>query len=364
MKKLWLKEKIGQKLMIGFDGLFPGKEVRDLIQERAVGGVVLFKRNIETPEQTAEMCNQLQDLSPQVPLFIAIDQEGGRISRVPPPFTQFPSMQTLGQIGSEDLAFSVGEVIGRELKSIGVNINFAPVLDVDTNPDNPIIGGRSFSADPETVTAMACQFIGGLHQSGVIATGKHFPGHGDTSIDSHEDLPEVAHPRKRLKRVEFPPFLAAIREGLSAMMTAHILLPKLDPRWPATLSRTIIQGILREQLNFSGVVFTDDLDMKAIHEKYDFEEVVVKSVVAGVDVLLICHDSHKPLMALEIMEELASYDPIFKKHIEKSADRILSLKEQFCLSRQHVDLEQVSSVIGCREHQSLAERISSSKNIA
>lgn len=250
--------------MIGFEETEVTPDLRAWMQEYQPGGVILFSRNLVNAEQIAKLTNELQTLAVDIPLLIAIDQEGGRVSRLPSDFTIFPPAATVAQSGSTELAYQAAAVTAKELRSVGINMNMAPVLDIHTNPDNPIIGNRAFGTEPEQVCRMGAATIAGLHDHRVLACGKHFPGHGGTSTDSHLELPTVHATHQRLEDIELQPFRYAIDHGLQAMMTAHVHYPALDPTYPATLSSAILSGLLRQDFGFSGVILSDDLEMRAI----------------------------------------------------------------------------------------------------
>jgi beta-N-acetylhexosaminidase len=229
--------------------------------------------------------------------------------------------------GSEELVESNDRRIGMELQRLGINLNLAPVLDVNTNPQNPVIGDRAFGADPDLVSRLGVAAIKGFQKGGIIPVGKHFPGHGDTSVDSHKGLPVVDHDLDRIRRVELRPFSAAIKSGLNVIMTAHVLYPRIDPDYPATLSKRVLKGILREDMGFDGVIITDDLNMKAITENYDFRDVVVLAVNAGVDILLICHDRESGVRGYkELMDEVEKGN-ISVERVNESVRRIVRLKK-------------------------------------
>ncbi|MBI1819012.1 MAG: beta-N-acetylhexosaminidase, partial [Nitrospirae bacterium] len=247
-----IKERIGQLLMVGFDGTAPSREVTEMITKYKVGGVILFKRNIQSLPQLVKLTRDLQKLSPQTPLFMGIDQEGGRVSRLSKEFTIFPAMAAVGKHDSASLGYSVGEVTARELKAVGINVNFAPVLDIHSNPKNPVIGDRAFGETPAIVSKLGLALMMGQEDNGVMACAKHFPGHGDTSTDSHKVLPRVKHTLERLLDFELRPFQHAIANRLDALMTAHVLYSKIDPENPASLSKKIITSILREGMNYDG----------------------------------------------------------------------------------------------------------------
>jgi len=286
-----IEQKIGQMLLLGWT---TGPQSHALVDELAVGGIILMDRNIGTPAATAAQIAALQDRARAKglpPLFVAVDQEGGRVQRLRPPhYTRRPAQREIGSAGSVDGARAAARSLGEELRSLGFNWNFAPVLDVDSNPKNPIIGDRSYSSDPETVAAFGAAAVRGFQEdAGILACGKHFPGHGDTDTDSHLALPTIPRSRAALDATELVPFRAAIGAGLAAIMTAHILFPALDPVLPATLSSTILTGLLRGELGFNGLLITDCLEMKGVAARWGEPEAAVLAVEAGADILLCCH---------------------------------------------------------------------------
>ena len=283
-----MRREIGQLLIGSLPGTTITPEMRSLAREFQLGGVTLFKRNIEAPEQLAELCHDLQTLSSELPLWVAVDQEGGRVARLRAPFTEWPPMAALGRSGDGRLAYRFAAALAAELRAVGITLDYAPVLDIHTNPKNPIIGDRALGEDAETVARLGAAVIRGLQENGIAACGKHFPGHGDTSVDSHLALPLVEHPPDRIRRVECVPFREAIRNDVAFMMTAHILVPALDEQKPATLSSTIVQGMLRNELGFQGVILSDDLEMKAIADTYTVPDAAVQAIAAGCDAVLVC----------------------------------------------------------------------------
>src|SRR5215813_10163892 len=259
-----LRRQIGQLLIAGFDGHQLPTELRALAGEFGLGGVILFTRNVAEPEQVAEVAFEASRLVPDMPLWVSIDQEGGRVARLKAPFTEWPPMATLGRSGDPALAERFARALAAELKAVGVTLDYAPVLDVHTNPKNPVIGDRALAANAKDVARLGAAIVRALQGEGIAACGKHFPGHGDTSTDSHVELPIVEHPPERLREVEFAPFRAAIEAGVATIMTAHVLVPALDEERPASLSRTIVHDLLREELRYNGVIVSDDLEMKAL----------------------------------------------------------------------------------------------------
>ncbi len=319
---------VGSLLMVGFEGTVPSPEITYLVSQKGVSGVILFTRNIVDPAQTRALCHALQALSPQRPLFIAIDQEGGRVARLPPPFPQFPAARTFGERGGG--AGDSATVMARELLAVGINMNMAPVLDVDTNPNNPVIGDRSFGTDPKDVARLGCEVISAFLREGLIPCGKHFPGHGDTDGDSHLALPVVLHDLSRLRSVECVPFTAAIGASVPCLMTAHVLYPTLDDQWPASLSEKIITGLLRHTLQFEGIVISDDLEMKGV--SLPPAEAAVRAVMAGSDLLLICRSFEHQTAALEALTDAVQRGEISERRLAESCHRLDHLRKR--LSRE------------------------------
>jgi beta-N-acetylhexosaminidase len=277
LDSLTLQEKIGQMVIVGIEGEQISDSERQLIEENHVGGIILFKRNIQNANQMLSLINELKktNSSNKIPLFLSIDEEGGKVTRMPDEINKLPVSAKVGESSSPNLAFQIGEVLGQELNSFGLNMNFAPVLDINSNPNNPVIGERAFGTAPELVSKLGTQTMKGIQSQNVISVVKHFPGHGDTSVDSHVGLPSVDHDLDRLKSFELKPFASAIQNGADAVMIAHISLPKIDANHPASLSQTVITDILRNELQFDGVVLTDDMTMGAIVNNYDLGEAAV-----------------------------------------------------------------------------------------
>jgi beta-N-acetylhexosaminidase len=327
--ELTSREKIGQLFMVGFMGTSVTPELASFIKEYKPGGVILFSRNLESAGQIVELTNDLQRCSPKSPLLISIDQEGGRVSRLPKGFTIFPPCELLGRCNSSELAYAAASTIAKELRAVGVNMNMAPVLDVNSNPDNPVIGDRAFGSTPDVVSEMALVTAAGLQDNKVVACGKHFPGHGDTNADSHKELPVVEASRERLEAVEFPPFRRAVTAGIATMMTAHVLYKALDDQLPATLSSAIITNLLREDLRYDGVVLTDDLEMHAIVDHYGVGDAAVRAFLAGCDVLLICRDREREVSAFEAIEQAVASGTISMERLGQSVARIQRVKQRF-----------------------------------
>lgn len=328
--------KLGHFFVIGFDGTHTTPALRSFIKEEGIGGVILFKRNIVSKSQLRRLVGRLQEEAEDLPLFISIDQEGGRVQRLPESFGKFPSMADVARevIAKDDpvLAYSAAEKIADVLRSLGFNLDFAPVLDVATNPFNPIIGDRSFGKEAEFVAELGVQFIQGLIDNGVCACGKHFPGHGDTDADSHLELPILNHTKKRFEACEWKPFRRAIEEGIPALMTSHLLVPCLDSKNPVTVSKIVTNNILRNELGFNGVIFTDDLTMAGIEKVMPTSEAAVKSFKAGADIILICEDMDKQMSAVDALKRTVDSGEISQKRLDDSYQRIINLKNRFCTS--------------------------------
>jgi len=342
-------------MMVGFSGLSLSHETRKLINEISVGGVILFARNSDTPQQIERLCADLQSICEGAgapPMFIAIDQEGGRVTRLHEPFTHFPPMRKLGEKGSTELALRFARAAARELRAVGINVNFAPVLDVDSNPKNPIIGDRALGDTPGVVSRMSVPIVEGFHLEGVLAVGKHFPGHGDTQEDSHLTLPVVNKTMEELEKCELPPFRHAIQNGLQAMMTAHVLYPELDANNPATLSTCVITDILRNDMGFDGIIFSDDFEMKAL-DQATLGEAAVNAVKAGVDILITCHSPEKQQTIYDALLAAVSSGEIMPERIEESYKRIMRVKKDILSG----DNKQDNSWIGHRDHAKLVEEI-------
>jgi beta-N-acetylhexosaminidase len=359
--------RVGQRFMVGFDGLEASPEVRRLIRDFGVGAIILFARNVDGPEQVAELVRELQsvarDAGHDLPLMIAVDQEGGRVQRLRGPWTVWPPMRALGRLGSEEHARRVGQALAAELAACGIRWDFAPVVDVDTNPQNPVIGDRAFGSDPEVVGRLGAALVRGLEDNGVAACAKHFPGHGDTHVDSHLDLPTVDHSLARLEQVELRPFRMAVEAGVAAVMTAHLMVREIDDALPATLSGRVI-GLLRDGLKFGGVVVADDLEMKAIAERWPPGPAAVLSIKAGCDVLPVCNDHAAQVEALEAAIRAAESDDVSFASMDDSLRRIKRLKERFLVPYQDPVPRLAREAAGASERLMLAQEIVERSGIA
>ncbi len=346
---------VGQLMMVGVEGTKVTSEHKLFFKETGIGGIILFGRNYRTPQQLRDFIKGMQDAS-ETPLIVAVDQEGGRVARLTEPFTKLPPMAALGRAGERgiELAREIGALLGRELAAAGINLDFAPVLDVATNPFNPVIGDRAMAGNAAEVAAFGSEFINGMQSEGVAACGKHFPGHGDTDVDSHLGLPLLPHTRRRFEECEFIPFRAAAQAGVATMMTAHMLVPNLDADAPASISRRITTGMLRRELGFNGLVFTDDLIMQGIANCCTMQEAAWRSVDAGADVVLVCHNREKQREALEGLRRAVGEGRIGMSFMSDALARIAAFKERFVM---HEGEPPPLGVIGCKAHQKLAEEL-------
>ena len=326
-EQLDLKEKIGQLFMCGFNGFEPTNEIVGLIKEYGIGGIIYFRRNLRDSAQVEERSAKLQEASAD-PLFIAIDQEGGMVVRLEDGVTVMPGAMAQGAAGNVDLTYEAARWSGAELRKIGINMNFAPCLDVNNNPQNPVIGVRSYGEDPKRVAELGLAAIHGYGDGGISAVAKHFPGHGDTAVDSHHALPVVPHAIDRLNEVELIPFRQAIEQRVDAIMTAHVVFPAFEPgNIPATLSERILTGLLRKQLGFEGVIVTDCLEMNAISETIGVARGAVDAIKAGADLILVSHRADRQRAALEAVMEAVMTGEISESRIEEAARRNWELKQ-------------------------------------
>lgn len=354
-------DKIGQLLIIGLRDKVLTQDEAEFIVANNIGGVILFARNIESPQQVNELCRSIQNLRhktrDKLPLFIGVDNEGGRVTRLKAPFTVWPPAARLGKIDSTSLAFKFGMGMAAELKSVGINLNFAPAVDVLTNPKNTVIGDRAVSGDPEQVAKIASALVRGYIKGAVIPCAKHFPGHGNTLLDSHEALPVEESDIQRLREVELVPFKKVFRARLDMVMTSHIKFPKIDPENPASLSPKFIQEILRGELRFRNLVISDDLDMKALTNTYSTEEIPVKALQAGTDILLYCNIFEHPQIALEAVNKAVKDHKIPMKQIDESYNRVVTLKKDMLTKPDPEAYAKVAKYIGNAENQRLASAI-------
>ncbi|MFT9493435.1 glycoside hydrolase family 3 protein [Anaerosolibacter sp.] len=356
-----LEEKIGQMLIVGFEEALPTPQTQQLIQENKIGGFILFQRNYKDFDGAVQLTNQLKSWNKEnsLPLFISVDEEGGTVSRIPNEGTKFPDARLLGQINDPSLTYRMGQVIGRELKSMGVNLNFAPVLDIVSSKENKLLIRRSFGNTPEAVTAHGLQFINGQQESEVIAVPKHFPGHGDTIVDSHGGLPKIMIEKDMLHQRELIPFLETFKEGIDALMVGHLAFPLIDPSGlPATKSAVMMKDLLRTELGYEGLIITDDVEMSAyMGQKDDLEASILLSIRGGVDVFVVGHTYDIQIKILDSIRKAVLDGRISEERINESVLRIIRTKNKYNLSDEILDVEQARQDFGIQEHKEVLDAI-------
>lgn len=329
INSMTLDEKIGQMIITGFNGSEYNDDMDRLINEYKVGGVILFARNIEDSNQMIDLTRALQENNNNIPLFISIDEEGGRVSRLPDDVEKFPSAFTIGLINNQQTAYENGKEIGYTLKRLGINLDYAPVLDIYSNENNTVIGDRAFSKEESIVSTMGIATMEGIEDADIIPVVKHFPGHGDTEVDSHYGLPIVYKTLEELRNFEFIPFVKAIESGCDVIMVSHIILNEVDSSNPASLSKIVISDLLRKDLEFDKVVITDDMSMGAITSIMSIEEACIKSIKAGCDILLLGNAYEEIEQVINSIKLKLYNGEISEEHINKSVKRILELKKKY-----------------------------------
>ncbi|WP_051318539.1 glycoside hydrolase family 3 N-terminal domain-containing protein [Cohnella thermotolerans] len=333
MRELSLREKIGQLIATGFPAARPTDEWRSLVADYGIGNVILFSHNVESAVQVKELCGELRRTIEAItgcPPLIAIDQEGGRVTRLPADATNVPGAAAIASTGRPEHAYAAGRLTARELRALGINFNLAPVLDINNNKLNPVINVRSYGDTAETVERYGLLMLQGLRDEGVLAAVKHFPGHGDTSVDSHLGLPVVGKTAEQLAGLELKPFAAAIAAGAECVMTAHILFPELEPeRVPATMSRAVVTGLLKGRLGFEGLVVSDCLEMDAIRRFYGTAEGAVGALKAGVHLLFISHTPQLVREAAERIERAVLEGDLSLSVVDEAVDKVLYYKSKY-----------------------------------
>lgn len=345
LSSMSLEEKIGQLLIVGIeDENFSEREMYQL-NTNNVGGFIFFSRNIKEEEQIRTLLNQLKaENNSDIPLFLAIDEEGGMVSRLSTLYGDLPEAKALGALENKEISYAYGENLGKRLKELGLNLNFAPVLDINSNPSNPVIGNRAFGTTAEVVQNNGMAVMKGIESQDVIPAVKHFPGHGDTNVDSHLNLPIVNKTKEELMDLELSPFITAIDEGVDVIMIAHILFPALDAETPSTLSPYVMQDLLRDTLGYENIIISDDMTMGAITQNYSIELASIEFLKNGGDILLICHGKENPSLVIEAIKESVANKELSMDDIDEKVYRILSLKEKYHLEDEEVmatDLESI-----------------------
>ncbi|MCX7977742.1 MAG: beta-N-acetylhexosaminidase [Bdellovibrionaceae bacterium] len=354
-----MKSKLGQLMIIGISGSALTEEEKSFIVSNDIGGVVLFGRNLIEPRQVWELCESLRSLNPQLsaPLFIGIDMEGGRVHRLKPPFTQWPPLKRLGDIDNPTVSFHFAYGMALELRAIGINLDFAPCVDIFNNPANTVIGDRSIGNNPSLVERHASSLVRGYIKGGIVCCAKHFPGHGHTLADSHYELPIEDLDLKRLHSVELVPFKKVIRSKTDLIMTSHILFRRIDPQYPVTLSSRFLQDLLRKELRFKGLIVSDDLDMKALVANFDRNQIPLLALQAGVDILLYCNEPEMPLQALNSIHATYMDDREFRSQIDEKIHRIIKFKSDRLQGAFPLPYEEALKIIGCQEHRLFAHDV-------
>ena len=345
LENMSLAEKAGQVVICGLKGYEIDSDVTTLIQDSKVGGVILFAKNIKDSTQLATITNSIKNLSnPKIPPIIAIDEEGGMVTRMPSDIESMPSAYSIAQTGNTDLCYQSGEIIGKQLNALGLSTGFSPVLDIWSNPDNMIISSRAYGTTPEDVSTYATQAMLGLKSQEVIPVGKHFPGHGDTLDDSHYSLPVITKTKSELESYEFIPFKTAIDNGIPAIMVGHLLCTDIDSTYPASLSKTMVTGILKTELGFNGVVFTDDLTMDAIDNQYSVEDAGVMALNAGCDMLLVCHGYDNATNTINNIISAVENGTLSESRLNDAVYRILKLKSEYGITCNNVGTPDASAL--------------------
>ena len=346
LDNMTLDEKIGQMITIGIDGYSVDDTAKQLITDKKVGGVILFKNNINDSNQLLQLINDIKGINStnKIPIFISVDQEGGRVNRLPSEIKSLPSNEIIGNKNDNKLAYDIGKNIGYALGSFGFNMDFAPVLDVNSNPNNTVIGDRSFSNDKDKVASLGASEINGFKDSNIISVAKHFPGHGDTATDSHYALPIINKTLDELKSVEFVPFKKSIEEKVPAIMVSHILMPQIDANNPASMSKTIITDILRKDLKFDGLIVTDDMTMGAVTNELDITTACINSINAGADLLLVCHGYDNEINVINAIKDAVNNGIISIDTINSSVYKILSLKENYKITDEKIEKVDINTI--------------------
>lgn len=356
MENWTVRQKIGQRLIVGFDGPELSPEFIELVREYKAGNVILFKHNIQSAPQLKKLCGEIQELVQQqtgIPAFITIDQEGGMVTRLSQDASHIPGAMAIASTGCVENAYVAGHITGLELRAMGVNFDLAPNMDINSNANNPVIGVRSYGDTPDTVSRYGLEMFRGLADAGVASAAKHFPGHGDTSVDSHVSLPVVDKSLAELEENELRPFAAAIAAGIPAVMSSHILFPQLEPeKKPATMSRKIITELLKEHMGFRGLVISDCMEMNAIQRFYGTVNGIIGAMKAGVDMVFVSHTPSLAAQAVAVIEKELESGRMDTAEMDASVERILDYKKRY-VPMDPFPLE----VVGCTAHKQAVQEM-------
>lgn len=358
-----MREIIGQQMIIGLSGEELTQNEAQFIVENNIGGVILFDRNLKSVEQIHKLITDIQQLRyklpEKAPLFVSVDMEGGRVHRLKEPFTKWPAVKNLGDMGSSNVTFQFTQLMGRELKAIGFNLDYAPCVDVLMNPENEVIGDRALSSDPEQVALLSSAMVRGYIKSDVLTCAKHFPGHGYTKVDSHFDLPVDERTIADLeKHGDLEPFKKVIKARVDMIMTAHIKYPNIDPQFPVTLSALFIKQFLREALRYRGIIITDDLDMKALTKNFPIEEIPVMALQAGATMLLYCNEPASPVKAVKNIAKAVSEGQLDEATLRENYDLVAKTKvKKFKNPIEPFSMDKAKAIIGRKEHQEFAKAV-------
>ncbi|KRF18705.1 beta-N-acetylhexosaminidase [Paenibacillus sp. Soil787] len=352
-----LEEKLGQMIIAGIDEYSMNVQARELIEVYHVGGIILYKPNVKNTTQLVSLVNELKQTNAvnKLPLWLGVDEEGGRVTRLPDEITKTPTSRDIGKTGRPALAYHIGQLLGKELNAYGLNMDFAPDLDVNSNPNNPVIGDRSFGSNASIVSSFGVQMMNGLQDQQVVPVVKHFPGHGDTSVDSHVGLPIVQNDLARLRKLELVPFAEAFKHQADAVMVAHILLPKVDAQNPASMSKKMMTDLLRKEMGFEGLIMTDDMTMGAIIKNYDLGEAAVKSVLAGANIVMVGHEYEKVVTVIDALRKAVQSGQIPMDTIDQSVRQVTKVKQKYKLHDRPIQVPdtkklnaEVQSVLGTK----------------
>lgn len=353
----------GPLITMGIQGKTLSDDEKKFIVSNQIGGVVLFTRNFDNPKQFHELCHDIHSLRlkmpDKTPLFLSVDMEGGRVQRFKEPFTVWPPLRKLGDLDNPTLSFLFSQRMGQELRAFGINLNFAPCADIFSNPKNTVIGDRSLGSDPEHVAKHVSAIVRGYIKSDVIACVKHFPGHGNTLIDSHEDLPKEDAELKRLEDFEMLPFKRAFKARVDMCMTSHILFKNIDPKYPASLSEIFVQKLMKEHCRFRGLIVTDDLDMGALRKHFSIEEIAVQAAKVGSDILLYCNEPMSPVKAIEALIGATAQGVLNKDELMTRIKKVQQFKKEKILNPDPISFEEAQKVLANPESKELADAIKS-----